>query len=238
LGGYSLELHGHEVGWRTLRPRVATMLRLLSLHPAHGIHEEILIDSLWREQPVDRGRHNLQAAISSLRQVLEPGRSRGEPSIVQRTGPSYALVLPEPSRVDIIDFREAIDRWRRLRFNEAPASHQIPVLIEAVGAYAGELLPEVGPAEWVLEERERLRLDAAAAAVALADLQRIEGDYAAAIRAAEWAIRIDATRDHAWRILLQVHALRGDIAGVERTRRRYAGVLDDLGIPEQLRARN
>lgn len=235
LGGYALELHGREVNWRSLRPRVATMLRLLSLRAGVGIHEEMLIDALWREQPLDRGRHNLQAAISSLRQMLEPGRSRGEPSIVERVGETYALVLPTPHRIDVNEFRDAIDTWQQARFDGSPASQQIPVLQQVMATYAGELLPEDGPAEWVVDERERLRLDAAAAAVALADLHHLGGDSGAAIRAADWAIQVDATRDDAWRILLQVYEQRGDIAAVERTRRRYAEVLDDLGVPKELR---
>ncbi|HWB66580.1 MAG TPA: winged helix-turn-helix domain-containing protein [Mycobacteriales bacterium] len=231
LGGFSLELHGEDAPWRALRPRVAAMLRLLALHMGKGVHEERIIDALWPDQPPERGRHSLQAAVSSLRHELEPSRSRGEPSIVERVGESYALRLPEPCQIDLIEFRQAIDEWHRLRLDAAPADHQLPVLARALAAYTGELLPEDGPAEWVVEEREQLRLDAAEAATALAAIHHDAGDATAAIRAAERALRIDSSHDQAWRVLLAAHEERGDVAAVERVRRRYTTMLDELGIP-------
>jgi DNA-binding SARP family transcriptional activator len=230
FGGYTFQLQDREVDWRQLRPRASAMLRLLSLHVGQGVHEETLIEALWPEMTIDRARHNLQVAVSSLRHVLDPERRRGEPSLIRRSGEHYALTLPEPYDVDLLRFESAIRDWRQLRRSEAPAEERIAVLTRAVGAYTGDLLPEDGPADWVVSQRERIRLDAAAASAALATLHLEVGAHAAAIREVEQAIRIDPFQDHAWRVLLDAHEQRGDTAALERTRRRYADILDELGV--------
>jgi DNA-binding SARP family transcriptional activator len=96
--------------------------------------------------------------------------------------------------------------------------------------YRGELLPEEGAAEWVVRERDRVRLRAAEACTRLAELHLRAGAPGAAAAAARRGIEIDPYADGSWRLQVTAYERQGDSAAAARARREYAEVLDDLGI--------
>jgi DNA-binding SARP family transcriptional activator len=96
--------------------------------------------------------------------------------------------------------------------------------------YEGDLLPEDGPAEWVVGPRDRIRVDAADVAARLAGLALEDGDAEAARAAAERGLRVDRYRDDLWRRLVDAHRARGDQASAARAERDYALVLEELGV--------
>jgi DNA-binding SARP family transcriptional activator len=62
-----------------------------------------MIDQLWRGEPPPRAIASLQAYVSNLRRILEPGRARRAQARILISAPSgYALRLPD----------EAVDAWR------------------------------------------------------------------------------------------------------------------------------
>ena len=228
FGGFQLEVDGRVLELQGVRPRARAMLRMLACYAGQPVHEERLLDALWPGMPVEAGRRNLHVAVSALRKALEPSAVRGKSRLLRRTGTAYVLGLPPGSRADVADFRAAVTAWRAAR---GGAVERLRTALRGVLAgYGGELLPEDGPADWVVGEREELRSDAARAAVALAELELAAGDGAAAADAAEHAVRVDAFRDQAWRLLVAAHELSGDAAAATQTRQRYAAILGELGI--------
>ena len=100
----------------------------------------------------------------------------------------------------------------------------------ALDHYGGELLPDSGPTDWVVAERRRLIGVAADAAVALAQLQRDDGDERASIETCERGLEIDPYRDELWRLLLDATEASGDQAAHGVAKARYADVLEELGV--------
>lgn len=82
----------------------------------------------------------------------------------------------------------------------------------AVDAYRGELLPEDGPAEWVIADREQWRLRVAGACTRLAALHSEKGDLRAAAEAARRGLEVDPFCDPLWRALIDALAATGDTA--------------------------
>lgn len=231
FGQFSLQLGGHEVGWAQLRPRARAALRLLCLHAGIPVHEETLIDALWPSVGVSAGKRSLQVAISSIRALLEPGRARGAPTLLQRVGEGYQFTLPDGADADVVTFTGAIARWRRL----GPGAPDVAEVLEsALGVYVGDLLPEDGPAEWVVEHRERLRADAADAAAALAAHALDHGAPRRAIAACQTALRAEGFHDAAWRLLIDAHREAGDAAAVHHARLGYARALAHLGVTPEV----
>ncbi|MGH3825809.1 MAG: AfsR/SARP family transcriptional regulator, partial [Pseudonocardiaceae bacterium] len=230
LGGFAFEVLGRNLDWGTVRPRAATMLRLLAIHMPLPVHRESLLQ-LWPDLPTDRAVRSMQVAVSSLRALLAPGASAGSFGTVARHGDTYVLVLPPGSEADVVEFAAHIQLATRAR-RARDAAAERAALADAVAVYRGELLPEDGPAEWVIDVRERLRQHAATATGRLAELSLADGDSPSAIEAARRSVDIDPFRDASWRVLIAACTQAGEPAAAARAKRDYAEVLSTLDIPQ------
>ncbi|MEN3615284.1 AfsR/SARP family transcriptional regulator [Plantactinospora sp. ZYX-F-223] len=229
FGGFQLTIPGRQLDWTTVRPRVRALLRFLAAHGGRPVHREIILSALWPELPVRSGIRNLHVGVSTLRAFLEPGVRRGESTFVRRDGESYRLALPHAALCDVRSFQEAVAAWRRT-VGTGQRAAEAAALREALAQYAGDLLPEDGPAEWVVAERDRYRTSAAESAAMLAALELEAGHLAAAVAAARRGLEIDGFRDDAWRVLAEAHQRSGDAAAAARTRSAYGRVLRTLGV--------
>jgi hypothetical protein len=160
LGGFSLAVAGAELPWRDLRPRVRALLMLLAMNHGRQLHREQLVDALWPDSTLSSGIRSLQVAVSSIRQCLCSAGVTED--ALRRHGDAYALQLPGVSD-QLADFERLAHAAGREQGSEALRSR-----LSALDRYAGDLLPEVGPAEWVVDERNRLRLLAASVGSAAA----------------------------------------------------------------------
>ena len=104
FGGYRLAIRGRPVDVAAMKPRVRSLLWLLSIRAGQRVHAEELPTPLWPDADQSAGRRNLQVAISSLRQALEPGAKRGSWTLVARDGDSYGLVLGPSADFDMLAF--------------------------------------------------------------------------------------------------------------------------------------
>jgi DNA-binding SARP family transcriptional activator len=175
--------------------------------------------------------HNLQVAVSSLRGLLEPGKRGRDSRLLVRDGEAYLLALGEGSDTDLHAFDRAVDDAARARLGGGGDDAAAAALRRAVALYRGDVLPEDGPAEWVIGVRDRYRLRAAEAAAALAELELRRGDAAAAAAAASRSVHIERWRDGSWRTLIEAYRRAGDVAAAERARRAYGAVLASLDVP-------
>jgi DNA-binding SARP family transcriptional activator len=229
FGGFSMRLHGRLVDWSAVKPRTRTAVRLLAMHAGRPVHRETMIEALWPGTPAASATRNLHVALSSLRTFLEPGNPRGRCDLVVRDGDAYELALPGGGYSDVAAFHSALDTGRRARLDGDLAA-QAEALRTAVLTYDGELLPEDGPAEWVVREREALRRRAVEAAVDLATIALGTGEIAEAVGAAERCVRIDPYYDPGWRLLIDGYDAQGNPAAAERARRGYAEMLSALDV--------
>ena len=176
------------------------------------------------------GVRSLQVAVSSIRQCLAVGGMVGDP--IRRQGDAYELVLPG-AVVDVTTFERTIEEARHLPRGAALTARRI-----ALDLYLGELLPEVGPADWVVEDRDRLRLLAAGLAAAAAADAIAVADHGAAIDLARRSVTLDACHDPAWRLLIETYEHIGDLSAAAVARADHRRVWDDLGVvlplPEEM----
>ncbi|HEY5788871.1 MAG TPA: AAA family ATPase [Microlunatus sp.] len=222
LGAFSLRVNGVETDWRALRPKARCLLMLLALHQGRPLHRELLIEALWPEATLSSGVRSLQVAVSSIRHCLAVSGVPGDP--IRRQGDAYELLLPGAA-IDVTAFQRTIEDARHLRRGDALTARQT-----ALDLYLGDLLPEVGPADWVVEDRERLRLLAAGlAAAAAADAVSV-ADHGVAIDLARRSVTLDACHDPAWRLLIETYERIGDLSAAAVARADHRRVWDDLGV--------
>jgi DNA-binding SARP family transcriptional activator len=229
FGPLEVRLDGETVDLGPIKRRVRSLLRVLALHAGRPVHKDRLVDWLWPGEGDSRvGTRNLQVAVSSLRQLLEPGVARGAAAVVVRDADTYRLQVA-PGAVDLVEFDDQIALGRH-----AAAAGDVPAadaaLARALDLYRGELLADEGAAEWVTAERDRLRLAAADAAQLRAELLLEEGRAAEAATEADRGLRIDQYRDALWRLLVAAAEAAGDRAAARRHQERYDAVLRDLGV--------
>ena len=235
FGGFSIAIKGRPVDLTTIKPRVRAVLRLLAIHAGNPVHREVLQTAFWPDADADTGARNLHVAVSSLRSWLEPGVGRGGSSLLLREGDAYRLTIQADAEVDLVQFSKALAAARVARLRggvDAVITH----FQQALELYAGELLPEDGPAEWAIEPRERFRAGALEAAQGLAELLLKQGDPAAAANACATGLWIDRLHDPLWKLLIQAREQAGDPGAASRARRDYARVLEELGLTASSRA--
>lgn len=226
FGGFRLERDGAQVDLSAVKPKVRTLMRLLAVNAGRPVHREAIIDALWPQATPRAATHGLHVAMSSLRKLIEPDAERGVFRFLTREGDAYRLTLPADGYCDVLAVREAARLARSAPDDDASAS----ILRLASDAYRGELLPEDGAAEWVVGERERLRLAASSAAADLARLELRRGDVAEALAAAGRSVGVHRFNDEAWRLLIEAHERHGDRAAAADALARYREVLAELGV--------
>ena len=100
----------------------------------------------------------------------------------------------------------------------------------ALELHRGELLPEEGAADWVVDKRQAVAADVTEAATGLAEILLDRGDAGDAVRICRNGLAADRYCDPLWRLLLRALDASHDPAGHARARHQYDAVLADLGI--------
>ena len=175
------------------------------------MHREVLQEQLWPDATADSGRRTLQVAISALRAVLPA------PLDVVREDEAYRLALPPDVELDLAELDDALARARRARATGICRPPRPPGSGRSTSAAQEMSCPEDGPAEWVVDERERRRAQVSAAAESLARSLLERGEAAAAVAACEHGLDRDRHRDALWRVLISAREQAG------RSRARGAG---------------
>jgi DNA-binding SARP family transcriptional activator len=227
LGPFVVAVDGVGIDLAGIRPRARAVLRMLGAHAGEPVHRDTICAALWPEADEETATRGLHVAISAIRAVLEPESGRGDWSLVVRRGDCYVLQARDGSapELDLARFRSAI-----ARAHSTGNGHPEVAWAEALAVFTGELLPEDGAVDWVVDLRDEMARAAADVAERLAATCLESGDAPGAIDACEQGLRHDRYRDQLWRLLLEATEALGDIAGHARIEERYCEVLEELGL--------
>jgi DNA-binding SARP family transcriptional activator len=227
FGGFSLSINGRSVDSLQVRPRAQSVLHILALHAGQVVHRDHFLACLWPDD-LNVGLRNLQVALSSLRRLLEPVSGRGRSTAIRRKGDCYFLATTR-QRADITVFEDACRTGHR-GLRSGAYDEALVHLRRAVDLYRGDLLPEAGTAEWVLEPRDRYRLMAVRAAEDLARSALAQGDSLAAVDACRRGLELDRYSDGLWRSLIECYERADDQLSATRTRKEYDKALSELDL--------
>jgi len=212
LGGLAAFAGGVPVDLATLRPRARSLLGLLAVHAGRPVHREVIAAALWPDVPGDDVWRRIHVAVSSARRAFGP-----DAQAVERHGQGYLLAAD----VDVRRFDELAVRAAKAR--GTPGEREL--LAELVAAYRGDVLPEAGPAEWVVHERHHRRALASDACERLASLLLAAGDADGAVAAARRGLRVDRYRDGLWEALFAGLRACGHDVALARARDEYGSLL-------------
>jgi len=230
FGQFSMSIGGRTVDLAALRPRIRMLLRLLAFHAGGPVHREVITETLWPGADPDTGGRNLHVAVSTLRRVLEPDLPKSADSLISRDGETYRLAIPEDAFVDVVEFDDRLAA-ARAAISQKDSTGALAEFRRAMALHAGDLLPEEGPAEWIVGERERRRLDISELGAALAEALLAAGEPADAAWVCRRSLQVDRYHDPLWRTLVRACDQAGDPAASARARRDYQALLLELGLP-------
>ncbi len=211
---------------RQVKPRARAVLRFLALHVGAALHREVICEALWPDSDAQTGARSLHVAISALRGALVAALGPDGARLIARDGDAYRLAVP-PASVDLWRFDQALSTGRSARGRGDVSGAAFGLALELYG----DLLPEDGPAEWVVDlaravsgwGRRRRRAPSPRMRWRL-------GDLGAVVRACRPGLAIDRYQDSLWRMLIDARERAGDAGAATRDRREYAAVLDTLGV--------
>ena len=225
LGSFAAEAAGEPLPLGG--PRQRGVLALLVAARGQIVSVDRMVEDLWRGEPPSRALASLQAYVSNLRRLLEPGRPPRTPArLLVSASPGYALRLP-PGAVDAWRFEELLDE-ARTRTDPRDARARLG---EALALWRGPAFAEVADELWATAETARLNeLRLVARELHIAAGLRL-GDPAAVVPEAEGLTRDDPMREEGWRmyaLALWSSGRQADaLAALRRARATFA---DELGL--------
>jgi DNA-binding SARP family transcriptional activator len=227
--GFRVSIGDETIALDRIKPRARALLRLLTLHAGSAVHREVIGAALWPEADVGAAARSLQVAVSAIRGLFGDVLGADGARLIVREGDAYRLAVPVDA-IDVRRFDRLLAEGRAARWRgESPG----PALAGALEEYAGDLLPEDGPEEWVVAPREHYRTLAVEAAREAAETALLEGDPRAASEACLVGLAIDRYHDPLWRLLIESRSQAGDLSAADRDRREYEAILTELGLPAQ-----
>jgi predicted ATPase/DNA-binding SARP family transcriptional activator/DNA-binding CsgD family transcriptional regulator len=202
LGGFSVTVGHRTVGENAWRLRKAeSLVKLLALVPAHRLHREQVMDTLWPDLDAKSQANNLHRTLHFARGVLESIPASTASRHLSLQGDLIVLCPEGLLWVDVEAFEGAAATARRSR---EPTAYRA-----AIELYAGELLPEDTYEEWTQERRASLRRTYLDLLVGLARLYEEREEYEPAIEALRRAVAEEPTNEETYLSLMRLLALRG-----------------------------
>ncbi|MFC5064908.1 BTAD domain-containing putative transcriptional regulator [Actinomycetospora atypica] len=220
LGAVAATVDGRPADLGGLQRRA--VVARLAVAGGEVVPTDRLVDDLWAGEPPPRALAGLQAHVSHLRRVLEPGRAPRTPAtvLVSAAG-GYALRVG-----DGLDVTRAEELRRRAR-TEAPTI-AAGTLREALALWSGAPLAEFADAAWAGPEIERLAELRRSLVEALA---AVEPDARAVVDLLGPLVREEPLREEPVRLLALALYRSGRqaeaLAAIAALRGRLA---DDLGL--------
>ncbi|GGP00032.1 BTAD domain-containing putative transcriptional regulator [Wenjunlia tyrosinilytica] len=149
LGPLSAEIDGRALSLGPLKQRL--VLATLLCRPNAPVPIDVLMDSVWPENPPRTARKNLQVYVSTLRKLLCDGSGRDR--IPHQAG-GYVLRVAPPE-LDTFRFQALARSGRDDAAGGAPAS-AARLLRQALDLWRGEAYPGLDCSELIRSEAERL----------------------------------------------------------------------------------
>ncbi len=239
FGAFSVRVNGVALPLTNLRPQAKSILRFLALR-AKPVHREVIVDTMWPNADPEAARKRLYVAISAIRQELGIAASA-----LERTGDTYSLGGNGwTTTSDVGEFDAAAEKHQLLlrrakgasnvaslhSVTDASCTDALAAAEEIVGLYLGELLPEEGPQDWAVHEREfRMRTYLRSISILVAAYEA-QGDWDSVARYAQLGLRSDRYQDDLWDPLLNALEQSGRTSELRSAKNQHSAYLAELGV--------
>ncbi len=122
-------------------PKQRALLAVLVMSANRVVAVDRLVDELWGDEAPARAMASLQAYVSRLRRLLQPGATRRRADVLVTRSPGYLLRV-EPAAIDAVRFEHEVAEGARLLRDGDPAA-ALGALGAALAAWRGEAYADV-----------------------------------------------------------------------------------------------
>ncbi|WP_326647691.1 BTAD domain-containing putative transcriptional regulator [Streptomyces sp. NBC_01750] len=227
LGSFGAEWNGEPVPLGGRRQR--SVLALLVSARGQVVPVDRMIEDLWRGAPPARAVTSLQAYVSNLRRLLEPGWAPRTPAkLLVSAPPGHALRLPDDA-VDAWRFERLLRDARGILDSQPKTAGRF--LEEALSLWQGPAYAETADEPWARAETARLEeLRLVARELHVASGLR-SADVTGTIPEAELLTRDEPLREEGWRLhALALWAVGRQADALAALRRARAVLADEVGL--------
>ncbi|MGH3867650.1 MAG: AfsR/SARP family transcriptional regulator [Pseudonocardiaceae bacterium] len=205
LGGFELDLNGQPVReWHGRR--ALSIIQFLVLNRRSAVCRETLIDAIWPEIPIDRGRRRLHQGVYDLRNTLreaDPGRTH-----IMCVDGSYRLDPAMPVWVDSEEFDRLVSAADHSQADNR-LDEAFELCREAAALYHGDFLSDAIGADWATVERNRLRARYIVLCNQLAELHVMRGEHRRAVAVLDRVLGKDPWNEDSARIEMRCYVEMG-----------------------------
>ena len=173
--------------------KVRTVLAMLVMRAGEPVTTGQLCDAVWGDDPPATAANALQAHMSKLRRLLEPG-------MLENRDGSYSLALTG-STVDASDFTELATAGHE-HLIKGNTKLAVTTLRHALALWRGEPLSDIDEAEFAIADRVRLHEARLTAHEDLLEAELAEGASDAVVAAAEALLVANPLRERTWATLM------------------------------------
>jgi DNA-binding SARP family transcriptional activator len=228
LGAFRVELDGREIDLGARLQR--TLLAILVVEAGHVVPVDRLIDLLWRNEPPGAASASVQAYISQLRRVLEPGRAPRTPARVLVTqDPGYMLRVAD-DQLDTLRF-QALTRKAHDDLASSQPAAAAARLEDAFALWHGEPFAEFADEPWAVPAAARLTEAHDLAAEDRIGAWLALGRHAEAVPELEAMVQARPLRERRWGQLIVAAYRCGQQADALRAYQRCRTILaGELGL--------
>jgi len=212
------------------QPQAATLVKLLLVRRVAGgraVSPGELIEWLWPESELERGRKKLLPLLNDARRTLEPDIEPRDSNFILRSAAGYYFNLSGEVTWDVLEFRRLAQQGRaHQRAKDTEAA--IAAYEAAQALYLDDFLVEDRYAPWAIPQRQALQNEYRDLLAALAEAYAALGRYAQAIRTAEAALTVDPLLEGLYRQLMCYHYCTDDKEQALKVYRNCVKLFDEL----------
>ncbi|MEJ5312256.1 MAG: BTAD domain-containing putative transcriptional regulator [Anaerolineae bacterium] len=213
LGGLRVTVDDHPLQIPD-SPGLVGLWAFLLLHPRRPLDRSYVAFTLWPDVDEEKALAHLRRCLYHLQHLLPPAPADRP----------WLLIEGRTLR-----WNPDADAWLDVdQFRRDCADGAIEPLVQGLALYRGDLLPGVA-GDWLPAERARLRLEYLAALERLIALRAADGDYAAALTAAQELFHQQPYSEAALRWCMRLRYLAGDRAAALRQYNEFTARLEQAG---------
>ncbi|MCD5414778.1 MAG: tetratricopeptide repeat protein [Clostridiales bacterium] len=154
LGKFKLSVNGKEVcdnEWR--RPKERVLFQYIAMKYPNKVSKDLLIEDLWSDKSIDDAKKNINTSLYNLRKLLN-GKLESKEKVINSQKNSICF---SDSFLIFSDVSQVKTLWEKASLARDNKDKILVYLLEMLGLFKGDLLPELICEEWTISEREYLR---------------------------------------------------------------------------------
>ncbi len=206
------------------------LLAFLLLHRNRIFSREVIAGQLWDGQSQESARKCLNTAIWRLRRVIETGDRKDDPYLITTSGNEIGFNTKSRYWLDVEVLEQALRMNNMSLQNPQATDAVVENLEEILALYQGDLM-EGFYADWVIRERERLRLMYLKGLIFLLNYFEHSSQWEKGLTCGQKILDLDPLREDIHRKMMRFYLENGQRAqAIQQYRTCFLVLKTELGI--------